>query len=316
MGTHTITATVTDSGGLSGSDSISITVNAVANTPPTVTITAPANGSSSNQGDSVTFAGTATDTEDGTISASLSWTSSIDGAIGSGATFSTTTLSVGTHTITASVTDSGGLSGSDSISVTINPVVDPVTVTFISVAAEDGWVRESKENSNVGGARAANGSGSRAIRPGDDKKDRQYKAILSFDTSTIPAGATITGATLRLTRGSLVGTNPFTILGNCLVDVQTGGFGGSTVLDKSDFQASATAVGAATMTNAPANLDVSEGTFNGAGLAAINVNGTTQTRVYFSIDDNNDGGNDYMGYYSGDNANASRRPQLVVTYIP
>ena len=56
-----------------------------------------------NPGDNITFTGTATDTEDGNISGSLAWTSSRDGNIGSGASFSTTTLSVGTHTVTASL---------------------------------------------------------------------------------------------------------------------------------------------------------------------------------------------------------------------
>jgi hypothetical protein len=120
VGTHTITASVTDSGGLSGSDAISVTITAApVNTAPTVNITAPADGSSFVEGTSVSFSGTATDAEDGTLTGSLSWSSSLDGAIGSGGSFSTSTLSVGTHTITASVTDSGGLSGSDAISVTI-----------------------------------------------------------------------------------------------------------------------------------------------------------------------------------------------------
>ncbi|MCB1035739.1 MAG: DNRLRE domain-containing protein, partial [Acidobacteria bacterium] len=286
------------------------------NTAPTVTITAPADGSSFTTGTSVTFSGTATDAEDGNISGSLSWTSSLDGAIGSGASFSTSGLSVGTHTITASVTDSGGLPGSDAISVTITPISTPVTVTFTSIAAEDGWVRESSENSGVGGASNSTGSGTRALRPGDATQDRQYKSIVSFDTSSIPAGATITAATLRLQRGTVRGTNPFTILGNCLADVQTGGFGGNTALQPSDFEAAATATAVATMSNPPSNGTFSEGSFNAAGLAAINTSGRTQARVYFEIDDNDDGGDDHMGFYPGDNATASRHPQLVVTYIP
>ena len=66
-----------------------------ANDPPTVNITAPANGATFTVGDSVAFSGTATDTEDGTLTGSLSWSSSIDGSIGSGGSFSTTGLSVG-----------------------------------------------------------------------------------------------------------------------------------------------------------------------------------------------------------------------------
>ena len=71
--------------------------------------------------------GTATD-EDGDLAASLAWSSSLDGAIGSGASFSTTTLSLGSHTITASVTDSGGTpNGGDDTSATqqFDVIVDP-----------------------------------------------------------------------------------------------------------------------------------------------------------------------------------------------
>jgi hypothetical protein len=89
------------------------------NTPPTVEITAPASGSVYNQGETINFTGTATDTEDGSLTSSLSWTSSIDGAIGSGGSPSTSSLSVGSHTITASVTDSGSLPGSDNIALTV-----------------------------------------------------------------------------------------------------------------------------------------------------------------------------------------------------
>ncbi len=132
VGTHTVTASVTDSGGASGSDTVSVTVNALPNDPPTVTITSPANPTTVNQGDSVTFTATATDTEDGNIAANLSWSSNLDGVIGSGASFSTTTLSVGTHTVTASVTDSGGASGSDTVSVTVNSVGGTTTEIWMS----------------------------------------------------------------------------------------------------------------------------------------------------------------------------------------
>ena len=98
------------------------TIDGTSGSPPSVTITAPADGSSSEIGQSVSFSGSATDPEDGSLSGSLSWTSSIDGAIGNGASFSTTSLSLGSHTITASVTDSGGLSGSDMISISVTPV--------------------------------------------------------------------------------------------------------------------------------------------------------------------------------------------------
>ena len=119
IGTHTVTASVTDSGGLTGSDAINVIVNAA---PPVVTITAPSDGSTFTEGTTVVFTGTAVDIEDGDLSATLSWSSSLDGSFGSGASISTSTLSTGAHTITASATDSRGLAASASINVTINPI--------------------------------------------------------------------------------------------------------------------------------------------------------------------------------------------------
>ena len=132
---------------------------------------------------------------------------------------------------------------------------------------------------------------------------------------SIPDGATILSATLQLRRGTVSGTNPFTTFGTCWVDVQSGsGFSGSTTLQTGDFQATATAVQSTSLTNAASNGTWSTGNLNAAGLAAIDKAGTTQLRVYFSLDDNNDSGADYIGYYSGDNGTAANRPQLVVTY--
>ena len=99
---------------------LTIDVNAV-NDPPIVTITAPADGLSVVEGTNIAFTGSATDVEDDntTLTNNLSWDSDLDNNIGSGGSFSTAGLSVGVHTITASVTDNDGGPGSDNITVTI-----------------------------------------------------------------------------------------------------------------------------------------------------------------------------------------------------
>jgi hypothetical protein len=88
------------------------------NVPPTVSITSPNDGDSFTSGTSISFTGTATDAEDGGLSGALVWTSSADGQIGTGGSF-ICSLTAGTHTITASVTDSGNLASSESITVTV-----------------------------------------------------------------------------------------------------------------------------------------------------------------------------------------------------
>ncbi|HVR96752.1 MAG TPA: M14 family zinc carboxypeptidase [Thermoanaerobaculia bacterium] len=204
--------------------------------------------------------------------------------------------------------------GPNSNEASATPVTPPTVVTLTSIAAQDGWVLESTETSNAGGSIDATATTTSALRVGDATSDRQYKSVVSFDSSSIPDGATILSATLRLRRGMLSGTSPFTTHGTCRADVQTGGFTGSTTLQTGDFQATATAVQAASLSNAASDGSWSEGNLNAAGLAAVSKTGTTQLRVYFDLDDNDDNGNDYIGYYSGDNTTAANRPQLVVTY--
>src|SRR5439155_1621497 len=104
------------------------------NNPPTVAITAPGTGSTLTSGSAVTFTGAATDPESGTITSSLVWTSSIDGQIGTGGSFSKA-LSPGNHTITASVTDPGGKTGQAAITITVNSSSSGATSSFANVSA-------------------------------------------------------------------------------------------------------------------------------------------------------------------------------------
>ena len=116
-GSATISAT-TD--GVSGSATVTVTVDPQ-NEAPTVTLSAPAAGSSFTSGDVISFEGSATDPEDGALSgSSLAWSSSLDGEIGTGTSFTRSDLSVGTHTITLTATDSKGASGMATITITVD----------------------------------------------------------------------------------------------------------------------------------------------------------------------------------------------------
>jgi len=207
---------------------------------------------------------------------------------------------------------------SNEVPVTVTAVAPPtpVTVVFNSVAAEDGRLWEVGETSNVGGGGNSTDNTTAALRVGDTNADEQYKSLVSFDTSSIPDTATITSATLRLVRGTISGTNPFTTHGSCTVDISSGGFGGATAFAFADWQAAATAANVATLSNPTANGSASTGSLNAAGLAAINKTGTTQLRLTFTLDDNDDLAYDYIGFYAGENATASNKPQLTVIYTP
>ena len=126
-GTHTITLTVKDAQNVTGSATLALTVNRA----PTASISAPASNASFARGVSVTFSGTGTDPEDGALTGgSLVWKSSVDGLLGTGATFSTVNLSVGTHVITLTATDAGNASGAATRTIIIIPASQPPVARF------------------------------------------------------------------------------------------------------------------------------------------------------------------------------------------
>jgi hypothetical protein len=168
----------------------------------------------------------------------------------------------------------------------------------------------------VGGGFVSSDTSTSALRVGDLTTDRSYRSVLSFDTSSIPDTATITAATVQLVRGTISGTNPFTILGTCQVDIRNGFFGTAATLANADFEAAATATAVASLSNPTANGSASTGTLSAAGLAAISKTGTTQLKLYFTTDDNDNNAYDYIGFYGGEAATAANRPTLTVTYTP
>jgi predicted outer membrane repeat protein len=183
------------------------------------------------------------------------------------------------------------------------------TLTLNSVAANDGWILESNENSNGGGTRNATAG---TLRLGDSGANKQYLGILHFDTSSLPDNAIITSVTLRIRKQDITGTDPFTTHGNLLLDIQKPYFGTTAGLLVNDFQAASG--GVAVSTFSPTPVDNWYGaTISGDGYVYLNLNGTTQFRLRFTLDDNNDRGADFVKFFSG-NGNAANRPQLIIQY--
>jgi hypothetical protein len=96
----------------------------VTNTAPSVSISSPTSNASYPSTSAITFSATASDSQDGTISSNLNWTSNLLGTIGSGPSFSRT-LTAGTHLITAVVTDSGGMVGSRQVTISVTSEAAP-----------------------------------------------------------------------------------------------------------------------------------------------------------------------------------------------
>jgi hypothetical protein len=88
---------------------------------PRITSIAPVSGTTYVVSQTVTFEGGAFDVEDGLLpDAKLQWTSSLQGALGTGQMLQTTELVTGTHTITLTATDSNNNRETATITVIVN----------------------------------------------------------------------------------------------------------------------------------------------------------------------------------------------------
>ena len=184
------------------------------------------------------------------------------------------------------------------------------TSTIRSAGAYDGHILESGETTNAGGTLD---STSTVFRLGDAAGDKQYRAILSFNTGGLPDNAVITKVTLKIKKQGVVGTNPFTILGRLKADIRKPYFGTFPGLQVTDFQAAANKVFVGTFTINPVN-NWYIAVIGSAGYPYINKTGTTQFRLRFYKDDNDDGAADYMKFYSGNYIYTLSRPALLIEY--
>ncbi|MGC1377093.1 MAG: choice-of-anchor Q domain-containing protein, partial [Anaerolineales bacterium] len=192
-----------------------------------------------------------------------------------------------THTPTMTITPT--------LTVTQTP---PITQTFTSIAAQDGWILESSETSNLGGTM---NSVAATFNLGDNAAKKQYRSILSFDTGAIlPDNAVITGVTLKVKQQAIVGGgNPVATFQGFMADIQNGTFG-TAALQTGDFQA------ASSKMCGPYLTALSGGWYSinliGAGPFVNKLatnSGLTQIRLRFKLDDTNDAVANYLSLYSG-----------------
>jgi hypothetical protein len=194
----------------------------------------------------------------------------------------------------------------------------PITLIVESLRSNggnDGWVLESNENSNKGGS---SNSKAGTLTLGDDKQDRQYRAILDFPTYYLPDNAVITRMLLMVKMEGITGTDPFVTHQNILVDIHHGAFGNLGPfpfrgLQNQDFQSASSLDAVGMIQNNP--LDSWHWAWlDPASFPFIDLYGFTQFRLRFQIDDNDDLGIDQIRFYSGDFRELAFRPRLVVEY--
>lgn len=273
---------------------------------PSATITAPANGA--------TVSGTVSVTANASDNIGVDRVEFLlDGALsGSDASapytyaWNSTTASNGAHALQARAVDLAGNTGySPQVNVTVGNGGGsaPVTVGFANEDANDGYVKAGNGGSApaVGTLESSLGL---AIGRGTDGKFN--RTLLSFDTSSLPDGATITAATLTVAYRSASGDPWSNPVGNSLViDAHTGCLGACTI-ETGDWGATATSTAVAQLLPFTGGTRTSN-PFDASGLAAINRTGRTQLRLRFA---SNQTATHYLWIDKGATAT------LTVTYLP
>ena len=216
------------------------------------------------------------------------------------------------------VADASGAASTDTTTNTATNVATSSTtdtLTLISLASEDGWVSESQPDGS-GNYRYHSGHAFWGIMVGDDNNDRQYRSILGFDLTALPAGATITDAQVVLKRRYNSSYGAVTDLGAITLDLAVGHFGAEPALRTDDFFAPATHAHVGDFsdsgTTSPASL-------NASGLSALNeahANGNAHIQLRLQ-QPAHPGGNlsgDRLIYYSANEVDPALQPQLVISY--
>lgn len=195
----------------------------------------------------------------------------------------TTQVADGSYALMARAYDAAGnVASDDDTTVTVDNATSSggtQSAEFASLDAEDGY---TKANASGGSAALGTLEASYGLAIGRGSDGKFNRALLSFDTASLPDDAEILAATLVLTHRGSFGDPWSSPAGNRLVvDLRTGCFGAGCTLVASDHSASATVEATAEVQAFSGGTQESTG-FNAAGLAALAVDGRTQLRLRFA----------------------------------
>jgi len=185
---------------------------------------------------------------------------------------------------------------------TATPTTTPVagnSLTATSLAAEDGYA----------GALLADGSSATVLKAGDKGmyNSDTYRAILSFDTSALPDTATVSSVRLRIYRQSLAGS-----VSSLSLDIRNGAFGTGSALVQTDYNATASGTGIATLAVPSTDNAYSEVLLPSSAFNYVNKTGRTQFRIRATAAV--DFAGDVLTLYGGENTTYA--PTLIINYTP
>ncbi|GAB4155334.1 MAG: hypothetical protein Fur0021_22600 [Candidatus Promineifilaceae bacterium] len=194
-----------------------------------------------------------------------------------------------------SVDDAGNIEALRQETYTINDL-PPGADVFSSIPAEDGYVSLILTD---GKSETVHKLGDKGMFNSDS-----FRVILSFDTSSLPDNATVTGATLRFYRQSQTG-----VVNSVTLDISNGAFG-APGLEFGDYYAAASASNIASVAPPLVDDGFVDVALPAAALPHINVAGRTQFRLKASTPLNF--ASDVLTLHGGESLLFA--PTLTITY--
>lgn len=200
----------------------------------------------------------------------------------------------------------GNTSAVSTQSYTITTPPETKELVLKSVAADDGYVYQYSTDGMPNSMLQYMEIGSTSLNHGE-------AGIVSFDTSQIPAGATIVAASLTLYRYD--NTLYYYDLGPLTADIAGAtGFSGSYSLQAGDYGAAAALTNIGNFDAVPtAQYQAISDSISQGALAYLNRSGKTQFRIHFEKPTNNRYALDVMRFFTGEQAGAYV-PTLTIKY--
>ena len=148
---------------------------------------------------------------------------------------------------------------------------------------------------------------------GDDRQGRQYRAVLSFDTASLPEEAGVTSIKLRVKAAGIVGADPLNQRRKLLVDICTPPVDKPVRYQNMEFKRGL---------SCNDNVGTFSGTPSGgwytidlqsAAFRTLNLQGSTLLRLRIDGSGVPSGARAYIQFYTGE-ADSSSNPMLLVRY--
>jgi len=183
---------------------------------------------------------------------------------------------------------------------------------FYSNANLDGYIWETNETSGIG---LRTDTTTNYLRVGDDNSNRQYRAFISFNSSSLPDTSVIHTAILylRVTWGIAGSQGIPDQLAPFIIDIRKPFFGTSNQLLPQDFESASSMD---SIIDHGSFLSIESIWIKNSAFPFINLTGLTQFRLRYERDDNDNFSADYMVFESGSSLKKYRPQLFIYYYVP